>query len=105
MPLAQLARYDWPGNVRELRNVIESVALMCPQATIRADHLPANVRKIGGGAMQFTVGTTLESAERQIIQKTLDAYPTVKESARVLGIGLRTLHSKIRRYGLSGRRS
>jgi transcriptional regulator with GAF, ATPase, and Fis domain len=47
----------------------------------------------------------LGDAERDIIQRTLDSYPTVKESARVLGIGLRTLHSKIRRYGLRGRRS
>jgi DNA-binding NtrC family response regulator len=51
------------------------------------------------------VGTTLDDAERDIIQRTLDSYPTVKESARVLGIGLRTLHSKIRRYGLRGPRS
>jgi two-component system response regulator HydG len=103
--LAQLARYDWPGNVRELRNVIESVALMSRKPAIEVEDLPANVRKIGGGAIQFTVGTTLEAAERQIIQKTLASYPTVKESARVLGIGLRTLHSKIRRYRLSSRRS
>jgi transcriptional regulator with PAS, ATPase and Fis domain len=103
--LAQLARYDWPGNVRELRNVMESVALMGPKATIGVEDLPASVRKVGEGAIQITVGTTLDGAEREIIQRTLDSYPTVKESARVLGIGLRTLHSKIRRYGLRGRRS
>jgi DNA-binding NtrC family response regulator len=103
--LAQLARYEWPGNVRELRNVMESVALMGPKATIGVGDLPANVRKVGEGAIHVTIGTTLEDAERAIIQRTLDSYPTVKESAHVLGIGLRTLHSKIRRYGLRGRRS
>jgi two-component system response regulator HydG len=103
--LAQLARYEWPGNVRELRNVMESVALMGPKAAIDVEDLPANVRKVGEGAIHITVGTTLDDAERDIIQRTLDSYPTVKESARVLGIGLRTLHSKIRRYGLRGRRS
>ena len=51
------------------------------------------------------MGTRLDEVERQVIQRTLDSYPTVKESARVLGIGLRTLHSKIRRYGLRSRRS
>ncbi len=103
--LAQLARYEWPGNVRELRNVVESVALMGPKGTIDVEDLPANVRKVGAGAIHITVGTTLDDAERDIIQRTLDSYPTVKESARVLGIGLRTLHSKIRRSGLRGRRS
>jgi DNA-binding NtrC family response regulator len=103
--LAQLARYEWPGNVRELRNVIESVALMGPKGTIEVEDLPANVRKVGEGVIQLAVGTPLEAAEREIIQRTLDSYPTVKESARVLGIGLRTLHTKIRRYHLRGRRS
>jgi two-component system response regulator HydG len=103
--LAQLARYEWPGNVRELRNVMESVALMGPKATIDAPDLPANVRKVGEGAIQVMVGTRLDDAEREIIERTLDSYPTVKESARVLGIGLRTLHSKIQRYGLRRPRS
>jgi len=101
--LGQLVRYEWPGNVRELRNVMESVALMGTQATIDAEDLPANVRKVGAGGVHVAVGTRLDEAERAIIERTLDSYPTVKESARVLGIGLRTLHSKIRRYGLRRR--
>ena len=93
------------GQRAELRNVMESVALMGAKATIDAADLPANVRKVGEGAIHIMVGTTLEDAERDIIQRTLDSYPTVKESARILGIGLRTLHSKIQRYGLRRPRS
>jgi two-component system response regulator HydG len=103
--LAQLERYDWPGNVRELRNVMESAALIGSKLTIEVEELPGNVRKIGAGAIQIIVGSRLDDVERQLIQRTLESYPTVKESARVLGIGLRTLHSKIRRYGLRRRRS
>jgi DNA-binding NtrC family response regulator len=103
--LAQLARYDWPGNVRELRNVMESVALIGPKGTIDVADLPTNVRGVSAGVMQITVGSRLDEVERQLIQRTLDSYSTVKESARVLGIGLRTLHAKIRRYGLRSRRS
>jgi two-component system response regulator HydG len=103
--LAQLGRYDWPGNVRELRNVLESLALIGRQGPIGVDDLPANVRKVGGGAIQMTVGSRLEDVEREFIQRTLDSYPTIKESAHVLGIGLRTLHSKIRRYRMRGKRS
>jgi DNA-binding NtrC family response regulator len=103
--LAQLSRYDWPGNVRELRNVMESVALIAPKGPIQAEDLPANVRQVRAAVMEIAVGTRLDEVERQLVQRTLDAYPTVKESARVLGIGLRTLHTKIRRYGLRSRRS
>jgi transcriptional regulator with PAS, ATPase and Fis domain len=103
--LAQLERWDWPGNVRELRNVMESVALIGSKATIDLEDLPASVRKIGAAVIQIAVGSRLDDVERQLIQRTLESYPTVKESARVLGIGLRTLHSKIRRYALRSRRS
>jgi DNA-binding NtrC family response regulator len=105
--VAQLSRYDWPGNVRELRNVMESVALIGPKGTIDVPDLPANVRTLGTGlgVIQVTVGTRLDEIERQVIQQTLASYPTVKESARVLGIGLRTLHSRISRYGLRRPRS
>jgi DNA-binding NtrC family response regulator len=102
--LAQLARYPWPGNVRELRNVMESAALLGQKPTIDAQDLPANVRQTIASAVQLAVGTRLDEAEKEIIRRTLDAYPTIKECARVLGIGLRTLHSKIRRYGLRRRR-
>jgi DNA-binding NtrC family response regulator len=102
---AQLERYDWPGNVRELRNVMESAALIGPKGTIAVEDLPANVRGVEAGVIQVAVGTRLDEVERKVIQRTLDSYPTVKETARVLGIGLRTLHSKIRRYRLRSRRS
>ena len=31
-----LSRYSWPGNVRELENLIQRLAALCPQETIRA---------------------------------------------------------------------
>ena len=50
------------------------------------------------------VGTRMEDAEREIIRRTVEAYPTLKDAARVLGIGLRTLHTKLRRYQLGAPR-
>jgi two-component system response regulator HydG len=102
---AQLVRHDWPGNVRELRNVMECVALIGPKGVIDVDDLPANVRQIRESVIPIAVGTRLDEVERQVIQRTLDSYPTVKECARVLGIGLRTLHTKIRRHRLRSRRT
>jgi DNA-binding NtrC family response regulator len=103
---AQLERHAWPGNVRELRNCMESLTLTCPRDVIDAADLPPSVRGRSAAALvQLPVGTRMEDAEREIIRRTIDAYPTLRESARVLGIGLRTLHTKIRRHGLRWRAS
>jgi DNA-binding NtrC family response regulator len=96
----QLTRYAWPGNVRELKNVMESLALMASDADVGIDDLPANVRGAHDVAVEIPIGTSLHEAERRIILSTLKSCPTVKDAARVLGIGLRTLHTKMRQYGL-----
>ena len=99
--LAQLGRHRWPGNIRELRNCIESLTLTSPRAEIDVGDLPAGVREATAAReIRLPVGTRLEDAEREIIRRTIEAYPTLKDAARVLGMGLRTLHTKLRQYGL-----
>ena len=99
--LTQLARHPWPGNIRELRNCMESLTLTCPRQEIDLADLPPNLREAKGAAeIRLPVGTRMEDAEREIIRRTVEAYPTLKDAARVLGIGLRTLHTKLLRYGL-----
>ncbi len=102
--LAQLLRYDWPGNVRELRHVIEDLSLLGTAEMLDVDDLPENVRRARPTAVVIPLGTPLAEAERRLIVRTLEAQTTVKDAARVLGIGLRTLHTKLRQYGLRGRR-
>ena len=49
--------------------------------------------------MAFAVGTNLEEAERVLIVKTLAAAGNNKtQAAHTLGISLKTLHNKLRRY-------
>jgi len=99
--LARLARYPWPGNIRELRNCMESLTLTSPREQIDVADLPANVREVSAAPeIRLAVGTRMEDAEREIIRRTVEAYPTLKEAARVLGIGLRTLHTKLERHQL-----
>ncbi|MBI4869321.1 MAG: sigma-54-dependent Fis family transcriptional regulator [Candidatus Wallbacteria bacterium] len=93
--MACLMRYSWPGNVRELKNCIESLVVMVERRVIDFEDLPVEVRRGQATELRFPVGVTLEQAEREIIRKTLESFPTRREAARVLGIGLRTLYTKL----------
>lgn len=98
--LAQLVEYAWPGNVRELRNSLESLTLMVAKPVIGVEDLPPNIRGAPAAEIRLPLGVRLDDAEKEIIRRTLETAPTLKEAAKVLGIGLRTLHTKIGKYRL-----
>jgi DNA-binding NtrC family response regulator len=103
-----LMAHAWPGNIRELRNTIERAAIVCDGELIRLEHLPAptpaRLTEREGtddpNAVVFTIGTNLDEVERGMILRTLAANGNNKTvTAQVLGISLKTLHNKLRRYG------
>lgn len=99
--LARLQRYPWPGNVRELKNVVESMVLMTEGNTLDVDNLPQNIRgSVNAKEIKFLVGITMEEAEKEIIRRYLECFPTKKQAAHALRIGLRTLHHKVKKFGL-----
>ncbi len=98
--LAQLTRHDWPGNVRELRNLMESLTLMVPRPVLELDDLPPSIRGATSTEIRLQVGMRMDDVEREVIRRNLENFPTIKDTARALGIGLRTLHEKIQKYGL-----
>lgn len=100
--IARLQRYSWPGNVRELKNVVESMVLMAEGNTLDVDSLPQNIRGgVNAKEIRFPVGVTMEEAEKEIIRRYLEYFPTKKEAAHALKIGLRTLHHKVKKFGLT----
>ena len=34
-----LLEYDWPGNVRELKNLMQEMAITCPDKVLNASHV------------------------------------------------------------------
>jgi sigma-54 specific flagellar transcriptional regulator A len=42
--LAALRNYSWPGNIRELSNLIERLAILCPERPVSIGDLPARYR-------------------------------------------------------------
>ncbi|WP_020614165.1 sigma-54-dependent transcriptional regulator [Sediminispirochaeta bajacaliforniensis] len=103
-PKARLALYNyrWPGNIRELRNCIESSVVMCKGQVITTDDLPPSVTQGAEDSLiRIPVGIAMEEAEKEIIRATLNHEKGNKtRCAEVLGIGRKTLHRKIKEYGL-----
>jgi DNA-binding NtrC family response regulator len=102
-------RYDWPGNVRELRNVIERATIVAQGRVIDVQDLPpladvpapAPAAAAPSSGPGLTAGTTVEEAERQLIELTLEHTNGNKtRAAEMLGISLKTLHNKLNRLNL-----
>ncbi len=95
---AHLTTAAWPGNVRALRNALERAAILADDTTLTPDLFamaPATT------AAKPTGPATLEALERQAIINTLDRFGGHrKNAAEALGIGLRTLYDKLKRYGI-----
>jgi DNA-binding NtrC family response regulator len=102
-----LSTYSWPGNVRELRNVIERVALLARDQTIRASDLAASLgtrAESPGAATSHREGLPtleLERLEAIAIESALERSGWHQGKASdILGISPRTLHRKMRTLGL-----
>jgi DNA-binding NtrC family response regulator len=117
-----LETHQWPGNVRELRNVLERAVILAGEGTIELKHLPASLQpKVAvtaappssapaavappaapdePEAVKFSIGTTVEEAEKGLILRTLEHTRNNKtRAAEILGISLKTLHNKLKEYG------
>jgi len=96
---ALLQGYGWPGNIRELQNVIERAAILCQGEQILPAHLnltPASPAPAAAGPR------TLRELEREAILAALAACKgNRRTAAEQLGIGLRTLYTRLREYGIS----
>ena len=100
-----LERHHWPGNVRELRNVMERSTIVAKGPFIEPADLPPlpteqppHAGPGGAPAAGLAPGTTVDQAERQLIEVTLQHTGGNKtRAAELLGISLKTLHNKLNR--------
>jgi DNA-binding NtrC family response regulator len=112
--LERLSAYAWPGNVRELRNVLERAAILAGEGTLKPEHLPPGLGGTAGPApvsaaasdeneLRVPVGSTIEQAERALIELTLERTKNNKtRAAEILGISQKTLFNKLKEYGAQG---
>jgi DNA-binding NtrC family response regulator len=102
-----LMQYHWPGNVRELKNTLEGmVVLSASGRMLDVSDLPEHIlRQVDtegpAGDIHLRVGMTMEEIEKIAIEHTLRSVGYDKQkAAEILGIGLRTLYRKQKRYQL-----
>ena len=105
-----LQAHDWPGNVREFENFITRVGVLGEEDEIDADAirrwLGAEVKVESEPSPPVAVGMSLQETERCLIEATLEHFAGHREkTAEALGIGVRTLSSKLRQYGYKPRAS
>jgi len=94
---ALLSNAEWPGNIRELANVIERALILSGGGVIGAEHLTLEPEPSSSAA----AAGTLAALEREAIERALqNAGGNRRIAAERLGIGLRTLYEKLKRYGV-----
>jgi DNA-binding NtrC family response regulator len=102
-----LLSYRWPGNIRELENVLARAAILCNNGTIEPPDLslfPAQAPAPGASASSgIGAPLPLKEIERRHILALLRSFGGNKnEAAKVLGISLKTLYSRLQQYNISG---
>jgi two-component system response regulator HydG len=99
-----IIKYGWPGNVRELMNAVERAVVLARSEYLDEDDLPAIQRELPesvGSETEETWNRPLEEVEKATILKTLESLKGNKsETARRLDITRRTLHKKLKKYGV-----
>ncbi len=115
--LDRLIAHSWPGNARELKNAVERAALLSGGTPILPEHLPPEVLTEAPSSVSskaspeeassesplvaLPVGSSMEDAERELIRSTLQHTAGNKtRAAKILGISLKTMHNKVKKYGL-----
>ena len=102
----RLLKHPWPGNVRELMNAVERGVVLSRSEYLDEPELHLIQREAPttndtSSKMNGTGELPLASVEKETILKVLDtAGGNKSEAARRLGITRRTLHLKLKKYGM-----
>ncbi len=101
--VSMLTQGEWTGNVRELRNVLERGSILADDdGIVHVDELL--MEPLSGPSAQTSAPMTgsLSELEKEAIERALVAAGGNRRlAAESLGIGLRTLYDKLKRYGIT----
>jgi DNA-binding NtrC family response regulator len=104
--LELLMKYHWPGNVRELENICERSVVLEMGDVVKLSTISPWISTISVNATITTgqaSGMVLEELERRAILAVLEKHNGHRlRTAKELGIGLRTLGMKLKKFKEEG---
>lgn len=101
--LKALETYDWPGNIHELRVLVSRLAVTAPDDRIDIADIPPEMLAEGERPPVLPEDAAeLRDMERQQVLSALTRHGWVQSrAARELGLTLRQIGYRIRKYGLA----
>jgi two-component system nitrogen regulation response regulator GlnG len=111
-----LFNYNWPGNVRQLRSTIRRATLLAGDVITEKDF---DLQRVPVPGLAFTpkvqgmpwkgltlrkiVQQSVAAVEKEVIGEALKYTGGNKaKAARLLGIDYKTIHEKVKKFGISG---
>lgn len=102
-----LMKYSWPGNIRELKWYIKRAVAISSSDILDVDDIAFSSDSVKSlsenGNIDYSVPLrdALSEIEKKYIKKALSVSNNNKtEAARILGLSVRVLHYKIKKYNL-----
>ncbi len=99
-----LETFDWPGNVRQLRNCLENMVVMADRDVLTVEDLPDGILETDrttAGVPRVSPSTTIENLEKAAMLQALERFQGNRtQSAKSLGISVRTLQRRLRSWGI-----
>ncbi len=101
--LKALEAYDWPGNIREMETMVARLAVTTVEDRIDIADIPPEILAEGERPPVLPEDAAeLRDMERQQVLNALERHGWVQSrAARELGLTLRQIGYRIRKYGLS----
>jgi DNA-binding NtrC family response regulator len=96
--LGRMMSYDWPGNVRELENDMERAVILSEGAEIGPGDL--SIPGAADEAPPSPLGMLEDVEKGHILRVLKETGGNKSRASEILGINRKTLHLKLKRYGI-----
>ena len=103
-----LLNYDWPGNVRELRNLIDRIAILCPDSEDKASNIikeslktPDIANISAENSLSIPIKEARENFEKEYLTTQLKKFNgNISKTADFIGMERSALHRKLKGLGI-----
>ena len=101
-----MLHYSWPGNVRELKNMVQGLAVLCPDEIIGPSHLPFAASMPGYGTENDEASPIvfdgrsykdiMKDVEGVVLRAAMQKYGNIANVARELNVDRSTIFRKVK---------